>query len=236
MRKNDPVGAAVWDYHNQNEPGDIVVECDVLDDDVLPIDLLFRNYDEFPKLEVAAMKHCKGKILDVGPAAGPHAKYLVSQGFDVTTVEISPESHRYLEMALPEAKHYLTHIMDFNTGKYDTILLLMNGIGLAGTYKKVTPFLKHLATLLEPGGTIIGDSSDVQNVFTDDEGGLWVDLNAEYYGEFEFNMKYKDTESGIFNWVYIDYKNLEKSATEAGFKLTLLDDDENSYLVQFTKE
>ncbi|HLW29992.1 MAG TPA: methyltransferase domain-containing protein [Brumimicrobium sp.] len=235
MKYKDPIGYAILDYISQNDPQDIIVESDLVEDDVLPIDILFRNFDSFPKLEVTAMKYCKGKILEVGAAAGPHAKYLVKQGFDVSTVEISEIAHNYMKENIPEATHYLTDILEFNTGKYDTILLLMNGIGMAGTYKKMTHFLKHLSTLLAPGGSIICDSSDVQNVFEDDEGGLWVDLNSDYYGEFKFNMKYKDSESGWFNWVYIDFKNLEKSANEAGLKIELLDDDENSFLVQIKK-
>ncbi|PWH87188.1 class I SAM-dependent methyltransferase [Brumimicrobium oceani] len=236
MNKKDPIGNAIWDYHTQNNPEDIVVESDLIDDDFLPIAHLMRAFEDFPKLEAIAMKHCKGRILDVGAAAGPHAKYLSSKGFDVSTLEISPLAHRYLEEVLPKVKHYSTPILEFNIGEYDTILLLMNGIGLAGIYDEVTPFLEHVASLLAPGGSILCDSTDVQNVFEDEEGGLWVDLNANYYGEFKFNMKYKDQESGWFNWVYLDVKNLEKFAKAAGLTLTLLEDDENSFLVQLKKQ
>ncbi|RYM30805.1 class I SAM-dependent methyltransferase [Brumimicrobium glaciale] len=236
MDKKDPIGKAIWDYHTHNSPEDIVVESDLIDDDFLPIDHLMRNFDDFPKLEIAAMEHCTGRILDVGAAAGPHARYLLEKGHDVTTLEVSPTALRYLEEVFPKATHYSTPILDFNTGEYDTILLLMNGIGLAGTFNEVTPFLKHVASLLAPGGSILCDSTDVQNVFEDEEGALWVDLNANYYGEFKFNMKYKDSESGWFNWVYVDVKNLEKFANEAGLDLTLLEDDENSFLVQLKKQ
>lgn len=235
MDKKDPIGKAIWDYHTQNSPEDIVVESDLVEDDYLPIDYLFRGYNSFPKLEVTAMEYCKGKILDVGAAAGPHAKFLIENGFDVSTIESSPLAHRYLKEVLPKTTHYSSRIQELNTGKYDTLLLLMNGIGLAGTTDNVTPFLKHLASLLNPGGSILCDSTDVQNVFEDEDGGLWVDLNANYYGEFKFNMKYKGSASGWFSWVYLDVKNLEKFANEAGLQLTLLDDDENSFLVQLKK-
>ena len=236
MNKKDPIGNAIWDYHTNDNPEDIVVESDLIEDDFLPIAHLMRTFDDFPKLEATAMKYCKGKTLDVGAAAGPHTKYLLEKGHEVTTLEISPFALRYLEVVFPKAKHYSTPILDFDKGKYDTILLLMNGIGLAGTFNGVSPFLKHIASLLAPGGSILCDSTDVQNVFEDEEGALWVDLNANYYGEFKFNMKYKDSESGWFNWVYVDLKNLEKFANEAGLDLTLLEDDENSFLVQLKKQ
>lgn len=236
MNTKDPIGSAIWDYHTNNNPTDITVESDLIDDDFLPINHLMREFADFPKLEATAMNFCEGKILDVGAAAGPHAKYLLGKGHDVTTLEVSPQAYKYLKEVYPTAKHYSTPILEFNSGKYDTILLLMNGIGLAGTFNEVTPFLKHVSSLLSPGGSILCDSTDVQNVFEDEEGGLWVDLNANYYGEFKFNMKYKESESDWFNWVYVDLKNLEKFANEAGLSLTLLEEDENSFLVQLKKQ
>lgn len=237
MDIKDPIGNAIWDYHTKNDPEDITVESDLVEDDILPIDVLFRQFDTFSLLEIKAMEHCKGNVLDVGAAAGPHAKYLTEKGFDVTTIESSPIAHRYLQAILPQATHYSARIQEFNTGQYDTILLLMNGIGLAGHLNEVQPFLEHLASLLNPGGSILCDSTDVQSIFEDDEGGLWVDLNANYYGEFKFNMKYKGTESGWFDWIYLDLENFEKIAMAAGLKLTLLaEDDANSFLVQLKKE
>ncbi len=236
MEKSDPMGKAIWDYHLGKEPEDVIVESEILADDPFPVEYLFRNYDRFSSLEVTAMKMCKGKILDVGAGAGPHAKYLLEQGFNVTTVEASPYSHRYLKKTLPQAHHYHKKILDFNTGKYDTILLLMNGIGLAGTLGKMTSFLTHLSTLLTNDGSIICDSTDVFDIYTDEDGSFWVDLNSNYYGEFKFRMKYKNLESNWFDWVYVDLKNLDKFATEAGLKLTVLDTEEDSFLVQLKKE
>ncbi len=236
MELKDPIGNAIWDYHTNNNPQDIIVESDLVEDDFLPIDHLLRSYEDFPILEATAMQHCKGKILDIGAAAGPHAKYLIEKGFDVTTLEVSPLAYRYLQEVIPQATHYSTPILDFNNGSYDTILLLMNGIGLAGTLNEVIPFFEHVSSLLAPGGSILCDSTDVQNIFEDDDGALWVDLNANYYGEFKFNMKYKDSESGWFNWIYLDIEKMEMLANDVGLSLTLLQEDENSFLVQLTKQ
>src|SRR5690554_1409714 len=50
-------------------------------------------------------------------------------------------------------------------------------------------------------------------------------------------MKYKGTESGWFDWIYLDLENFEKIAKAAGLKLTLLaEDDANSFLVQLKKK
>lgn len=235
MNKNDPIGEAIWDYYHNNNPLNIDVESDITDIDIMPIEYLFRNYSMFPELEKVAMKHCKGKILDVGAAAGPHALYLADQGFEVETIDISPKANAYLKEVLPNSIHHLGKIQDFSKNKYDTILLLMNGIGLAGTYDEITPFLAHLASLLEEGGCILAESTDVIDVFEDDDGGIWIDLNANYYGEFRFNMKYKDAESGWFNWTYLDRNSFSVLAEKAGLEVDFIFDNNDSFLVKLTK-
>lgn len=236
MFSKDPIGKAIWDYHNDTTPEDILVESDITEDDFIPTSYLFRTYKEFPELEQVAMKHCAGEILDVGAAAGPHTKHLLEQGFKVSTVEVSLNANRYLKEVFPEATHYFTPILNFTGQQFDTILLLMNGIGLAGTYQEVTPFLKHLASLLNPGGKILAESTDVIDIFKDEDGGMWVDLNTDYYGSFRFNMKYKDVESGWFNWIYLDKMNLEKFALEAGLTMEIIYDDKESFLIQLQKK
>lgn len=232
----DPIGMAIWDYYLNDNPIDIIVECDIMEDDFIPVDYLFRKYKDFPTIEKKAMEYCEGKILDVGAAAGPHTKYLLDKGFDVTTVEVSPNAHRYLIKELPAGKHYLTPILNFNDGKYDTILLMMNGIGLSEDFDGVVPFLKHLASLLSDSGSILAESTDVYDIFEDEDGGLWVDLNTRYYGEFNFNMKYKNVESGWFKWLYLDENNFIKFAEEAGLKAEILLNEENSFLIQLKKQ
>ncbi|RFC55157.1 class I SAM-dependent methyltransferase [Brumimicrobium aurantiacum] len=235
MSQKDPIGNAIWDYHTNNNPKDIIVASDILEDDTLPVHHLFREFNEFPKLEIEAMKHCTGKVLDTGAGAGPHTKHLIEKGFDVTTLEISSKASEYLKIAFPEATHYSDSILNFKKGTYDTILLLMNGIGIAGTLNEVPHFLNHISSLLAPGGSIICDSTDVKYIFEDDEGGLWVDLNANYYGEFKFNMKYKESESDWFNWVYLDIEKFQEVANKVGLEMTLLAKDEQSFLVQLRK-
>lgn len=236
MKKNDPIGAAIWDFHEKKHDENIIVSSDLLDDDVLNVEHLFRKYENFPSIEKAAMQRCEGRILDIGAAAGPHASYLYEQGFDVSTIEISEGANRHLRTILPECTHHFGSVMDLKDETYDTLLILMNGAGMIGSLHQVTPFFKHLSTLLSPNGKILCDSTDVRYLYVDDDGGMWVDLNARYYGEFSFKMKYKEHETDWFDWVYIDLDNLEMCANEAGFNLEVIErTDEYSYLVELKK-
>src|SRR5690554_7686606 len=104
MDIKDPIGNAIWDYHTKNDPEDITVESDLVEDDILPIDVLFRQFDTFSLLEIKAMEHCKGNVLDVGAAAGPHAKYLTEKDRKSTRLNSSHVRISYAVFCLKKKK------------------------------------------------------------------------------------------------------------------------------------
>jgi len=117
--------------------------------------------------------------------------------------------------------------MDFNGDKFDTLLLLMNGIGLAGTIEKLPDFLKKLKTLLAPNGQILLDSSDISYMYEEEDGGMWLDLGREYHGELTFKMHYKKQSSDEFDWLYIDYTKLKDIAQTVGLKCEIVEEGEH---------
>jgi len=90
---------------------------------------------------------------------------------------------------------------------FDTLLMLMNGIGICGTIEGLNYFFQYARDLLAPGGQIIADSTDISGGFTclPLAGG---DSEASYYGETQFSMSYKKVVGDPFDWLYIDYATL----------------------------
>jgi hypothetical protein len=114
--------------------------------------------------------------------------------------------------------------------RFDTLLLLMNGIGLTGTVDKLRLFLQHAKKLLLPDGQLIFDSSDIAYLY---EGNLPAADN--YYGELLCEYAYKRIKSGWFGWLYIDKQLLKQIAIQEGFLPELLFEDGNDqYLVKLT--
>lgn len=233
MSTPDPIGYAIEDFVKGTAEENIIVECDLSEDDVIPVEYLFRSEDQLPEIEKVALTHVKGSVLDIGAAAGPHSKILQKRGFDVTAIDTSKKGVEYLKSININA--IFGDISEYSDKKYDTLLLLMNGIGIAGRIAQLTDFLKHCASLLNEGGRIICDSTDVQYFFEDDDGALWVDLNTAYYGEFKFKMKYKNVVSDWFDWLYVDQSTLEQHCEEAGLKMNILYQDSPAFLVEIKK-
>ena len=64
----------------------------MFDEDEIPVETLFRDYDSMPPLEHHALDLVKGRTLDVGAGAGCHSLVLQERGIDVDAIDISPLS------------------------------------------------------------------------------------------------------------------------------------------------
>lgn len=229
--EKDPIGYAIHEYEKSGSLENIIVKSDLCEDDLLPIPYLFRTFDLMPEIEQFAMLNCEGRVLDIGAGAGSHSTYLKEKGYDVLALDKSPGACDYLKR-----KNIKVHNIDFKelkSEKFDTILLLMNGIGLAATLEKLPAALKHLKGLLNPGGRIFCDSTDITYMYQNDDGSIWMDLNARYYGEINFNMLYRNVESGWFPWLYIDQQTLTDYAEKMGFHVDIpIEGENNHYLAE----
>lgn len=230
----DPIGAAITDYVKTKKPDDIIVMSDICDDDIIPIEVLFRSFDEMPELEKMALSKCKGKVLDVGAGAGSHASYLQDMGLDVTAIDVSDGAVAYMKANGLKAQNI--DFFKLKDQKFDTILMMMNGIGIAGKLSNLEKTLKHAKSLLNPGGRILCDSSDIKYLYEDEDGALWIDLNSEYYGNFRFQMKYKKHKGKWFNWLYVDFDNLFQAGKNAGLKTIRAFEEDDNYLAELILE
>ena len=196
----------------------------------MPVRIYFRPMEEMPELEWAALQQCRGKILDIGAGAGSHALALLQLGQEVTALEISPLASevikaRGVKKVLCEDVFKLTA-----RKKYDTLLLMMNGIGLAGTLSGLHDFLRKARTLVRPGGSLIFDSSDIAYLY-----GGKPPPPPGYYGELRYRYEYRRQLSDPFNWLFIDRKTLGGITAAEGWRMELLYEDGNDqYLVKCT--
>ncbi len=227
----DPLGQAILDYSKNKKSANIIVHSDLCDDDVLPVEYLFRTYDQMPEIEQKALNLCKGRVLEVGAGSACHSKYLNSKGFNTFSIDTSKGAIDYINSQGLKSKQI--PFLELKDEMFDTILVLMNGLGLAGYLKDLHLFLSHAKSLLSPNGIILADSSDIRYLYEDDEGGYWVDLNSKYPGEMQFKMEYNDHQSDWFPWVYVDFETLSEISKKAGLKATKIMEDENfHYLVK----
>lgn len=112
-------------------------------------------------------------------------------------------------------------------GGFDTILLLMNGTGIAGKIEHLPALFQRLKALLNPGGQIIIDSSDLKYIYENEDGSFDINLNGAYYGEVDYQMIYKDVKGDRFDWLYVDFPLLKSIAETCGLHGELVAEGEH---------
>ena len=229
----DLFGQALLDYHNGNYTEDLMTATHISDEDELPLPYLFRDFKAMPKLEQKALKLAKGSILDVGCGSGSHSLYLQEQNQTVKAIDISKgaiEVSKQRGVLNTEQKALLDE-----TETFDTILLLMNGTGIFQTLNDVPHYLKHLKSLLNDNGQILIDSSDIKYMYEDEDGGFWIDTNANYYGELDYFLSYKGEKETPMKWLYLDFNTLLTACTSVGLKCELITEGEHfDYLARLS--
>ena len=233
--EKDPMGAAIADYFEKGKAGKLRVLSSSFDEDEIPVSTLFRSFKQMPPLEQEALKLASGKILDVGGGSGCHSLALQEMGKEACSIDISPLAVATMKQrGVKDAR--LVNLFDETFAEsYDTILMLMNGSGIIGKINNLPTFFKRMKQLLQPGGKILLDSSDLKYLFEDEDGSFLIDIAGDYYGEVDFWMEYKTVKGDAFDWLYIDFQTLSLYAAEYGFNAQLIKEGKHyNYLAELT--
>lgn len=221
----DVFGQALSDFY-YGRPGEILwLHNSYGETEEMPVDVFFRTEEEMPELELLALDYCKGKILDIGAGAGSHALLLQERNARVTALELSPGACDVMKER--GVRNILQKdIFDFREGSFDTLLMLMNGIGLSGTSAGLRHFLKHIKKLLAPGGRLLCDSSDITYLYEDSPM-----PEDKYFGEVQYQYEFKNIKGPVFKWLYVDWRTFAEIAEEEGYFFRLLHEDgQDQYL------
>lgn len=216
----DPLGQAIHDYYWEKRNTPMRVWINEIEDTPLYPVIFFRTLREINHLERKAISLCTGKTLDIGAGAGCHSLILQKDGNDVVALDNSMSSCNVMkERGLETVVH--SDIMKYAESGYDTLLLLMNGFGLARSESALVAFLLHLKSLLGKGGKIIGESTDIFYIIQKTPGSAEIDLSKKYYGEVDFRLQYGKLTTQ-FPWIYPDEHLLEDAAKDAGLQFEVL--------------
>ncbi|GAB0157258.1 methyltransferase domain-containing protein [Chryseobacterium sp. Alg-005] len=232
----DLMGKAIWDFYHHENSEDLQTETSISELDELPVDYLFRDFEEMNEIEQKALQLAQGKVLDIGAGAGSHSLYLQNEKeLDVLALDISPKSVEVCQ--LRGVKNAVCqNMLEFSGRTFDTILLLMNGTGVFESLAKIDVYLQKLHSLLNDNGQILIDSTDILYMFDrDEDGGVYIPAGG-YYGELDYVVHYKGESEEPIKWLYLDFTTLRNAAENNGFKVEKIVQSEDSFLAKLTKK
>jgi SAM-dependent methyltransferase len=233
----EPYQAAMWAYHRGDHDAVIVVYDDFERDEV-PVSYFFRSPEQFPDAERLALDLCRGRVLDVGAGSGCHALALQDQGLEVTAIEVLPDLVDILrERGVRDARK--ASWMDVDAGQFDTVLLMMNGLGLAESLSGLPSLLRAAGRLVRPGGQVLADSTDVR-VHMDREAGrtgAFERSDGRYVGDLHFQLEFEGRKGPPFGQLYVDPETLGRCAGNEGWRSEIVQppDKYGHYLVRLTR-
>ena len=230
MKKTLDVAGRAWlDFWHNQLSSPLLLHTSYGTTEEMPVDHFFREAPLFPPLEEYALSLCGGRVLDVGAGTGVHALYLQTQGLDVSTLEQSAAGVR-IQQKRGVQRTIQTDYRDYTGQGYDTVLLLMNGIGIAGTLTGLRDFLQQARQWLRPTGQLLFDSSDIAYLYEDTP-----QPADHYYGEVRYQYEYGGQRGEWFPWLYVDADTLQSVARETGWQVQIVfQDDHDQYLARLT--
>jgi len=236
VNKLDLFGKALWDYQKKPQENQIMTWTSLTKNDSINVSYFFRSFDEMPKLEQKALMLSKGKVLDIGCGAGSHSLYIQNKmklevyGIDQSPGAIETARARGLKNTIEQS------IFSYKEETFDTILLLMNGLGICGKLQNLKGLLIHLTNLIDYEGQILLDSSNLIYLFDQTKNGDKIIPASNYYGELEYGIRY-DNKTITFPWLYVDIENLKEAARQVGLKTHIIMRGKNwDYLARLVKE
>ncbi|MGB3468535.1 MAG: class I SAM-dependent methyltransferase [Cyclobacteriaceae bacterium] len=219
-------GKAIYDYYTRKRTEKLILHNSYGEPEEMPVEVFFRDQLDFTTIEHLALIECEGTILDIGAGAGAQSLVLQEWGKEVTALDNSPKCAEVMQLSgigQVICEDYRKH-----TSQYDTLLILMNGLGIAGRLKQIPEFLQQCRQLLNKNGQILVDSSDISYLYDEH-----YPRPEGYYGEVKYQYEYNGKKGNWFDWVYADETTLTDIVIKEGLQIEILHRDEtDQYLAR----
>lgn len=173
-------------------------------------------------IEREAMKEVRGRVLDVGCGPGRHALYLQRKGFRVVGIDMSPTQVALARVrGLIEVYQGTVWRLPRGLGRFDSVLMMGNNLGLAGNLANMRRFLRDLREITTKRGRLIGHTRIP---------GTWIERHLPYVkrniergrppGLIRLRVRYKGRIGDWFDLLLISPDDLARIAHETGWDLT----------------
>lgn len=225
-----PFGKAIKDYYEGNGDVKIEVYSDLGGKEFLSGRQLFRE-DGIEHLEEYALSLCKGKVLDLGAGSGSLSLLLQEDNLEVYPIDVASDAVEVMQKRGLLTSRCISFWDLDSKEKYDTLLLMMNGIGFTANLKGLNRFFEKASKHLNPGGQIILDSSDLsaQTESLDEH-------NEIEFGSANYRMKYKEYHGRPYKWFFCRFGLINSTAFKHECTAQLLYESEDHFLVRIIKK
>ena len=240
MQGMDLFADALWQFHETGR-ADLRIERDDGYFRREDVSWYYTTWRDFPSHERAALKFARGRVLDIGCGAGRHTLYLQRRGLRVTALDVSP---RVVELArargVKDARvANVCKPLPFRDGKFDTVLLFGNNLGIGGTLSKFRAMLRELHRVTSPHGRILATTCQPSTTNPVHRAYLQNNLACgRALGQLRFRLVFDGKRGTYFDLLLLAPTDLMQIAAQEKWELTRvfpLENFEQGYSVVMEK-
>jgi SAM-dependent methyltransferase len=208
----DAFGAALRDWARGGTDPETFERDDGFMETGVGHELYVAPFGQWLSTERRAMRYIRGRVVDVGCAAGRVPLHLQERGVDVVGTDSSPLAVRTARArGVTTAWCVTAQDLTAEIGRFDTIILFGNNFGIFGTPGRLRQALRSWARRTPAGARILAES-------TNPYCGGAPTLTRSYYfrnrrrgflpGQVRMRIHYRRTVTPWFSWLFVSRREM----------------------------
>lgn len=218
-KDQDAFGELLLSCHLGNDTHEIVER----DDGYIEVgdgNRYFNPTEDWPARLTKAMRHAKGRVLDVGCGAGTHSVYCQEQGCGVLAIDISPAA---IEVArrrgVRHGRVMSVSQVDASLGTFDTMLMLGGNFGTLENITRARRLLRRFHKMTAPDARIIAESRDPYQT-SEVAHKKYHRRNKQrgrLAGQVRIRIRFKDLKTPWFDYLFVSMAEMEQILEDTGW-------------------
>ena len=181
---------------------------------------------EFAEHETEALGYAHGRVLDIGCGAGRHSLWVAGRGHDVMGIDVSSGALEVCRLrGLDQVRHLSVFESDLPPSTYDSVLLMGNNMGMAGTLEGTRTMLRNAHEAAAPGALLIASFVPMDFVPARE----WPEDGMKFSHRIEYNGR----AGPVFDWLFFKTSGLREILDQQGWHThrVLRGPDVQSYII-----
>jgi len=197
-------------------------------------DLYLAPYRKWPSRQRRALRFAQGRVLDVGAGAGRVALHLQQKGHEVVAIDPSPGAVDVCRRrGVRDARVLKLEEADRSLGRFDTVVMYGNNLGLLSSRPKGRRLLRRLHGITTERGRILGeildpypDTSPIHLAYHQRNR-----KRGRMSGQIRIRIRYRDLATPWLDYLFLSRPELEELVEGTGWLLARTIEDEGPIYV-----
>ena len=201
---------------------------------------LLAPFRKCPSLDRRAIRHVRGRVLDLGCGAGRVALHLQARGLEVVGIEVSAGAVEVCRRrGVRDARVCAIEDVEESLGVFDTLIMLGNNFGLLGSESRARRLLRRFHRLTTERGRIVAQTFD-PHTLAEPVHRTYLERNrrrGRLPGSQRIRVRYRASATPWFDYLQVSPAELAELLEGTGWRLErTLHDASASYVALIAKE